>query len=439
MRGAIRPAPLPAWTQRTYCALEASGRVLPSLSPAARWLSNDCPKRRETPWKKLDRPQRDHIDVMWKDDRRSFSTSSGSLKDERNPPNSSPESNHPSTSPLSDAASIINAEPPPPSPVTKTTSGPLPFSTTTLLDNISSLTHRLNTLTGTDYTPITRLRSSISTQEAHLSSLFTILAEAKTTHVSALNKRTASQKEVVQLLERKHSWSATDLERYMSLIRSEHVDDKAVTEAQDLLQAREKDLEEGRQTLERLERELYHEEQVWSDTIRRNSTWVTVGLMGLNVGLLVASLVLIEPWRRRRLVKEIRGALDEKVAGNQEMARKGDTLKSVEQGEPEEAIDQLMSTTAEVEIPPTITAAAPTVATEAVLEEPMTDTSSTSLLHAPTDGKTGTWELYKAYWADLLSERRITMRRKDLTATAVEGAAAGAALMGLLFVLLRPR
>ena len=45
---------------------------------------------------------------------------------------------------------------------------------------------------------------------------------AKTALDEAQATRATAQKEVVALLERKHSWSASDLERYMSLIRSEH-------------------------------------------------------------------------------------------------------------------------------------------------------------------------------------------------------------------------
>lgn len=136
------------------------------------------------------------------------------------------------------------------------------------------------------------------------------IEEAKQALDAAHAKQASSQKEVVALLERKHSWSATDLERYMSLIRSEHVNDQAVREAKEAGVAAENALEEARSQLERRERAQYHEEQIWSDTIRRNSTWVTFGLMGFNIFLLLASLLAIEPWRRRRMVREIKTALE---------------------------------------------------------------------------------------------------------------------------------
>lgn len=100
----------------------------------------------------------------------------------------------------------------------------------------------------------------------------------------------------------------------MSLIRSEHLNDKAVREAKEAVEAAEKALEEARSYLEKRERAQYHEEQIWSDTIRRNSTWVTFGLMGVNIFLLLLSLLILEPWRRRRMVREIKGALEAQQA-----------------------------------------------------------------------------------------------------------------------------
>lgn len=100
----------------------------------------------------------------------------------------------------------------------------------------------------------------------------------------------------------------------MSLIRSEHLNDKAVREAKDAVDAAETALEEARSYLEKRERAQYHEEQIWSDTIRRNSTWVTFGLMGVNIFLLLLSLLILEPWRRRRMVREIKSALEAQQA-----------------------------------------------------------------------------------------------------------------------------
>jgi sensitive to high expression protein 9 len=100
----------------------------------------------------------------------------------------------------------------------------------------------------------------------------------------------------------------------MSLIRSEHINDRAVREAKEAVDAAETALEEARSYLEKRERAQYHEEQIWSDTIRRNSTWVTFGLMGVNIFLLLLSLLILEPWRRKRMVREIKTALEAQQA-----------------------------------------------------------------------------------------------------------------------------
>ena len=96
----------------------------------------------------------------------------------------------------------------------------------------------------------------------------------------------------------------------MALIRSEHSNEQAVQAAKENLAEAERALEEARSQLEKRERAQYHQEQIWSDTIRRNSTWVTIGLMGVNILILLSSVVIIEPWRRKNMVKEIGFVLD---------------------------------------------------------------------------------------------------------------------------------
>lgn len=53
----------------------------------------------------------------------------------------------------------------------------------------------------------------------------------------------------------------------------------------------------------------YHEEQIWSDKIRRASTWGTWVLMGFNMFLFLVVQLGLEPWKRKRLV----GSFEDKV------------------------------------------------------------------------------------------------------------------------------
>jgi len=394
-----------------------------------------------------------------------------------------------------------------------------------MMRNLNIASQRLNNYTGTDYSGIKGLRSEITAQENLVRASLTAVVAAKSAHNAAFAAQAASQKEVVQLLERKHSWSAADLERYMQLIRNEHINDTTVQDAKTSLALAERKLEDDRTRLEKIERKQYHEEQIWSDTIRRNSTWVTFGLMGFNIILLLLSLLILEPWRRRRMVREIRTALNEKMdnvpaafaaaaaaaapsAVHQTLAPAivpvadneiaSDATVPADSATLEDAHIEATSIlpvvvpgealiTADASGPETPLnfdtqpALAPALVTELTTEEiiplleerenttlptifppsafatttdtsdtrsdvstpsPASDTSnSTPPLHFRiwSGSWSSTWTLYKAYWADLFSERHVALRKVDLTATALEGACAGAAAMGLLFVLLRPR
>lgn len=292
---------------------------------------------------------------------------------------------------------------------------------------------------------------------------------------------------MVALLERKHSWSAGDLERYMSLIRSEHINDQAVREAKDAVADAENALEEARSQLEKRERAQYHEEQIWSDTIRRNSTWVTFGLMGVNIFLLLLSLAILEPWRRRRMVREIKNALDAHktaieaapvLAAASAPSPGKDELTAIE-----EAIDDMVEENAPARSP---TSAPPTIESpirespaagrvEAVIVEPsaVPDTISKDIVEPSPDpaipsatplipdeagvspqtsidiaeqvttsdgepAKLRTWrEKTTAVAQDIISERIISIRRIDYTTAILQGAAAGAVITAAIIAMLR--
>lgn len=294
----------------------------------------------------------------------------------------------------------------------------------------------INNYTGTDYSGIEAIKHEISAQEAKVDACHSTIATARATHSNAHAKQAASQKEIVSLLERKSSWSPEDLERYMSLVRSEHGHEQAIQAAKDGLEMAERDLESARAELERLERKQYHEEQIWSDTIRRNSTWVTFGLMGLNIFLLLAQIAIFEPWRRRRIVKEVQKALDEKhafVTGAPAAAVESSIDAVVEaKGVPiDVAADQT---------PTTITPSPPN--TTLAADTPPPQEQATPPPHPPLRKPQTwpeSWDYHKERLHDLFSERMVQVKKVDITTTALQGAATGVAAMGLLFVLWRPK
>lgn len=331
-----------------------------------------------------------------------------------------------------------------------------------LLTKATLASHQINTYTGTDFSGIEALRNEILAREQAVKRAHTTVSEKKDAHMEAHAKQAASQKEIVSLLERKSNWGPADLERYMSLVRSEHLDEQGVQKAKEDLAAAERELEEGRALLERLERKQYHEEQIWSDTIRRNSTWVTIGLMGVNIVLLLAQILFFEPYRRRKIVKQVKEALDEKsfshpavevekrveqvVAPELVPAVAMDVKAGREKGQLPIAVDQPLIDVLPAEDAPatdkgtTLLAAGEFLPEEAVkateaVADPIVAPSTPPAKHSISFKET--LATYQAALLDLFSERTLQLKKVDVTTIALQSAASGIALMGALFLLFR--
>ncbi|KAJ4296924.1 sensitivity to high expression protein she9 [Kalmusia sp. IMI 367209] len=351
-----------------------------------------------------------------------------------------------------------------------------------LLPKLAVVTQKVNTYTGTDYSGIAALKREIKEQEKLVKTRRAAIEEAKQALDAALSQQASSQKEVVALLERKHSWSATDLERYMSLIRSEHVNDQAVREAKEAIALAENALEEARSQLERRERAQYHEEQIWSDTIRRNSTWVTFGLMGLNIFLLLVTMIVIEPWRRRRMVREIKTALEaqkaaiepaaaspvssalpaepiaaipavapriekatemvENISSNSFTTEPADSAPPIQQdaeviiGETTEAPSVVLNSSAEAAGASSVEPVATPVAEEEVV--PLKSVHIEEEIRNSTTLET--WQEKVTYVVkDIISERAISMRRIDYTTAILQSAAAGAVITAAIVAMVLRR
>ena len=335
-----------------------------------------------------------------------------------------------------------------------------------LMDNFltkaTAASQQINTYTGTDFSGIEALRTEIVAQEKQVKLRHAAVNTQKDKHMEAHVKQASSQKEIVSLLERKSSWSPSDLERYMTLVRSEHLDEQAVQKAKEDLAEAERDLEDGRAMLEKLERKQYHEEQIWSDTIRRNSTWVTIGLMGVNIFLLLAQIIFFEPYRRRKIVREMKAALDERnmvVPGLVQAAAAPEVVAQVDaveqpkevpaevveteaKVEPVVPVEQPVETIAPVEAIPEAVEATPVIADEAVLDGNVLpiEIATESIWKQLEQAKS--WEqrleISKAAILDLFSDRHVQLKQVDVTTIALQSAVSGIATMGLLFLLLRP-
>lgn len=331
-----------------------------------------------------------------------------------------------------------------------------------LLTKANLASQQINTYTGTDFSGIEALRTEIVAQEKQVKLRHAAVNTQKDRHMEAHVKQASSQKEIVSLLERKSSWSPSDLERYMTLVRSEHLDEQAVQKAKEDLADAERDLEDTRAMLEKLERKQYHEEQIWSDTIRRNSTWVTIGLMGVNIFLLLAQIIFFEPYRRRKIVREMKAALDERSMVGPGLVQATAAPEVVAQAEPAEqpkevpvevvkteakvepvlVAEQPAETITPVEPFPEAIEAIPIIADEAVPIGGIAPGNNVPSSTWEQLQQAKSWEqrleISKAAVLDLFSDRAVHLKQVDVTTIALQGAASGIATVGLLFLLLRP-
>ncbi|KAG2033684.1 Mdm33 family-domain-containing protein [Suillus americanus] len=182
---------------------------------------------------------------------------------------------------------------------------------------------QLNRVTG--YEQIDALKQRVVEQEARIKATRQAAREAKTAYDDAVLQRSLSQRQVNELLQRKSSWTDSDVSAFTSLVRSDHhleqheVATKAkVSENEDAL-----DREFGELMRAILAR--YHEEQVWSDKIRSASTYGSMMVLGVNVVVFLLAIVVVEPWKRRRLAQTFEKKVEEMAAETQALIESGST------------------------------------------------------------------------------------------------------------------
>lgn len=363
--------------------------------------------------------------------------------------------------------------------------------------HVFTASQRLNDLTG--YSGIEALKKEIEQLETEVQTSRKAVKDTRNKYSEAIATRSTTQREVNDLLHRKHTWSPTDIERFTSLYRSDHANEQAEAACQKEVADAEARYEESSTKLAKSILARYHEEQIWSDKIRQMSTWGTWGLMGINVLLFIVFQIAVEPWRRRRLVKgfeeKVEIALKERddelfnvatvaarvstpvVQPNQSSQAASAGLSPVEKVEAvadniAEQIVDAISGTSDVDAtesaptggpvaPTAIEAAAETLVANEIAEEthdssqpmspiprkpapidepPSSDSTSPSSTSprwtSPSSPLASSEDWIRTR---LSSDHHVLVTQWQLTTVAIEGVAAGMAVMGVLFALLRPR
>ncbi|KAK4032993.1 Mdm33 family-domain-containing protein [Parachaetomium inaequale] len=333
---------------------------------------------------------------------------------------------------------------------TETHRHPLSARFSTFMDNLQSravtATQTLNDLTG--YSAIEAIKSRNTQLETEHAASQTRLRAARHDYKALTSHRAATQREVTTLLARKDTWNPTDLERFTTLYRLDH-------ELETHVAAAAAELTDAETDEARLSGELnagilkrYHEEQIWSDRIRRQSTWGTWGLMGVNILLFLVLQFVAEPWRRRRLVN---GIAESEKGVMEEVRRELGAVKAALEA----------SGLREREAAAVAAAAAEAAAlASAPVEEVAFDGSGEGAAVASPEivalTEAEQWDVPRKAWRevlaefwedpellreavlDLSSDRRVDLRMRDASLIALQGAAAGATVAVVLaFSLLR--
>jgi sensitive to high expression protein 9 len=161
--------------------------------------------------------------------------------------------------------------------------------------------------------------------------------QAKNTYDEAIVRRSNSQREVNDLLQRKSNWTDSDVSRFTTLVRQDHLYEQGEVRAKTAVSLADDAVDREFSQLcvlrsqfwltcltnepDRMRTILarYHEEQVWSDKIRSASTYGSLAALGLNMVVFILAIIIVEPWKRRRLAQTFEKKIDEMSMENTAM------------------------------------------------------------------------------------------------------------------------
>ncbi|KAF9463015.1 Mdm33 family-domain-containing protein, partial [Collybia nuda] len=168
----------------------------------------------------------------------------------------------------------------------------------------SQLGSQLNKVTG--YEVIEALK-----RDARINATRQAARQAKVEYDEAVVQRSNSQREVNDLLQRKSNWNDNDVSRFTTLVRQDHLFEQEEARSKAAVDETEASVEREFSQLMRSILARYHEEQVWSDKIRSASTYGSLAALGLNMLVFIMAIVVVEPWKRRRLAETFEKKIEE--------------------------------------------------------------------------------------------------------------------------------
>lgn len=113
------------------------------------------------------------------------------------------------------------------------------------------------------------------------------------------------------LLQRKSSWTDTDVSNFTSLVRSDHSFEQEEARTKSRVAETEDAVDREFSELMRTILARYHEEQVWSDKVRSASTYGSLAVLGVNLVVFIMAIIVVEPWKRKRLAQTFEKKVEE--------------------------------------------------------------------------------------------------------------------------------
>ncbi len=165
----------------------------------------------------------------------------------------------------------------------------------------------------TEYDQCELLKETVNAADMQFQILREQLQTSRQTYSKAILERSVCQKELNGLLQRKPSWIDTDLQRFTELYRNEMRLEASEATAKETNERLEKQVDDAHHNLVGAMRERYQEEQLWSDKIRRASTFGTFGLMLMNVLLFLTLHLFYEPKRRKAFIEQFEDIVVQKL------------------------------------------------------------------------------------------------------------------------------
>lgn len=101
------------------------------------------------------------------------------------------------------------------------------------------------------------------------------------------------------------------MSRFTTLVRQDHLYEQEEARAKAVADESEQVVEREFTELMRSILARYHEEQIWSDKIRSASTYGSLAVLGLNLLVFVMAILVVEPWKRRRLTQTFEKKVEE--------------------------------------------------------------------------------------------------------------------------------